>query len=974
MKHFFTLFIIISISFLNIQHLLAQDDGTWEYVAAETFNGGDGNPGDPYQINSAEQLALFAKYLNEGSTYTDFYSKNYVLTNDIDLSGREWIPIANYDQRAFFGIFDGNKKTIRGMTIEDYNYQNGSEIYIGLFGCISGGAKIYDLILSEGSIKVLNLSLLSYTGGVVGYSLGSTPTEITNCRSSVDIVNNNARTFTGGIIGRSNSGIMISDCSNSGTITGNASSNSSNTGGIIGHCEQIGATIQNCINYGDVMSISAGGDGGITAGGIVGNIKGGYNNITIEKCINHGKISGSGEYNHSGGILGYLFSEGTPTLFDMIECTNNGTVTGTGNKSYIGGLIGFAQNFNSGTGTINIVQSMNNGAVSMENTANVDSQVGGIIGHASSLVSGSAINLNYCTNLGNVNGDIIYAGGLIGAAGYSSSSGDITVNDCYSHSLIKTANTTNAGGIIGYIEDGNISISKCYASGSITANNTYVTGGLLGKMNAGNVSIEYSIAAQFILTGKENSVNRIMGEYSASTLLNQNFAYDGMLLNGALISSAGSASGENGASKTIEDLHNINTYQTDLGWDISEINSPSSSEWLIWDYTSYPYFSFQSTPVSISTLNPLELSLSALRSSDSLQIRNSKNQRIAVLPALSDGQNTFDLTLTDMQFAVGDTVYFVNYESEKSGSYPVFAQCGDLPEGRIIVFVDIPVNNALVAIYRIEPEEKEIVPVDTARYDGGMYYSDNLSLGEYLVSVENVSGYLPTYHTNALIWNQADTVRLKSGGAMTEVNVKLNKIPEIESGDITIEGNVYDASSIKARVALNSTVGIYRSTKSAQKSEDWELVRKVRPDANGYYRFDNLPADVYKVVIDLPGYTLQGNGIEIDAKAGNIYTANDFMVDDVHKTINDVTTSAPVYESAQLNIYPNPFDGEIRISGLEGSYVIRIYDLLGRVVIHKKGSAGEEVLDLGRLPSGIYIIFLEAGGTTVSRKIIKVNE
>lgn len=53
----------------------------------DKFAAGDGTQGNPFQIETAAQLAYFAKTVNEGEAYLHKY---IVLTADIDLANKEW--------------------------------------------------------------------------------------------------------------------------------------------------------------------------------------------------------------------------------------------------------------------------------------------------------------------------------------------------------------------------------------------------------------------------------------------------------------------------------------------------------------------------------------------------------------------------------------------------------------------------------------------------------------------------------------------------------------------------------------------------------------------------------------------------------------------------------------------------------------------------------------------------------------------
>jgi len=113
------------------------------------------------------------------------WSKNIVLTADIDLSGITLSPIGTHTT-PFTGSFDGNGYVIYNATIDvpDSNY-------VGLFGFIY-----------KGNVKKLGLSSASitgcdYVGGIAGMNLGG---EITSCYVTGSI---NGKLYVGGLVGYS---------------------------------------------------------------------------------------------------------------------------------------------------------------------------------------------------------------------------------------------------------------------------------------------------------------------------------------------------------------------------------------------------------------------------------------------------------------------------------------------------------------------------------------------------------------------------------------------------------------------------------------------------------------------------------------------------------------------------------------------------------------------------------------------------
>jgi hypothetical protein len=78
--------------------------------------------------------------------------------------------------------------------------------------------------------------------------------------------------------------------------------------------------------------------------------------------------------------------------------------------------------------------------------------------------------------------------------------------------------------------------------------------------------------------------------------------------------------------------------------------------------------------------------------------------------------------------------------------------------------------------------------------------------------------------------------------------------------------------------------------------------------------------------------------------------------------------------AAQVSIYPNPATTEIRLTAENESIVaVQLADLEGRTVMRERfGSQKNVVLNVGRLPAGVYVCNVEfASGNAVKRLIIK---
>ena len=258
------------------------ETNVWDGTIASGFAGGDGTQGNPFQIETAAQLAHFAKTVNEGEAYLHKY---IVLTADIDLANKEWTPIGNYSN-PFKGNFNGDNHTVTGMQI------SGESDRVGLFGeCtkFNDNSAIKNITVKDSVICGKN-----FVGAIVGYA---EEINIENCRSIGNTIN--GKTDVGGICGKIGGYSVgkVSQCYNSSKVTGRG-----RTGGIAG----MGGIAENCLNTGEIMIINKPYQS--ACGGIFGIFDDTTTSATITACVNLGKVSGGESF---GGIVGSTDSEST---------------------------------------------------------------------------------------------------------------------------------------------------------------------------------------------------------------------------------------------------------------------------------------------------------------------------------------------------------------------------------------------------------------------------------------------------------------------------------------------------------------------------------------------------------------------------------------------------------------------------------------------------------------------------------------
>lgn len=232
---------------------------------------GQGN----YTVTSAEGLKNLAKLVNEQWNL----GINITLTADIDLSGIDWTPIGIDYNHRYAGTFDGNGKTITGLTVTT------SDQYAGLFGYIIG--TVQNVTLK--GVKIESKHDVGSAGGVAGWSYGN----IENCSVSGSVSCSGSHSIAGGVVGYQSGG-FLTGCSSSATV---------NAGGVAGGVAGLtdsGATLTACYATGDVTleSINSGGN-------FVGGVVGSNTSSTLKACYAWGKVTGSGSGTvYVGGVTG----------------------------------------------------------------------------------------------------------------------------------------------------------------------------------------------------------------------------------------------------------------------------------------------------------------------------------------------------------------------------------------------------------------------------------------------------------------------------------------------------------------------------------------------------------------------------------------------------------------------------------------------------------------------------------------------
>ena len=122
-----------------------------------------------YQIGTAEELAWLSAKIDTGS----MSDMSAVLTADIDLNNKNFMPIAN-NGREYRGVFDGQDHVIYNVLIE----KDGFIEFAAVFGTISNGSTVKNLGVESATIKNTAETVRSIAGFCSVVSAGA---KIENC-------------------------------------------------------------------------------------------------------------------------------------------------------------------------------------------------------------------------------------------------------------------------------------------------------------------------------------------------------------------------------------------------------------------------------------------------------------------------------------------------------------------------------------------------------------------------------------------------------------------------------------------------------------------------------------------------------------------------------------------------------------------------------------------------------------------------
>jgi len=215
---------------------------------------------------------------------------------------------------------------------------------------------------------------------------------------------------------------------------------------------------------------------------------------------------------------------------------------------------------------------------------------------------------------------------------------------------------------------------------------------------------------------------------------------------------------------------------------------------------------------------------------------------------------------------------------------------------------------------------------------------NNMEMGAfYEVTLGNVTLYVP--QSSISLYQAADVWK------------DFGKI--LAAADGIISGTVNGAPA-------GTAVQLWLSPDGTTKSDPagYTLVATTTTDANGKYKFNNLPLGIYMVIVMMSGHTSQPSNPITLAKGETASDVN-FTVKDGRITPDGITGAGEIQHANPLRAWVH--NGLLHITGLIPGETVSIYSATGGLVHHSIATINEADISLG--VQGVYIV--RAGSNSV---------
>lgn len=291
-----------------------------------------------------------------------------------------------------------------------------------------------------------------------------------------------------------------------------------------------------------------------------------------------------------------------------------------------------------------------------------------------------------------------------------------------------------------------------------------------------------------------------------------------------------------------------------------------------------------------------------------------------------------------------------------------------------------PLVNQKVYLIRYDSVAQTLFAADSSITDanGNYFFCGVTDSVVFLKAAPDSATYpleMPTYADTVLFWSQAIAFHpFASLPILHNFQTRAGMNP----GGPGFIGGLITQGANKVSAVGDPVPGLTIVLKEVSSGDVYAV---TRTDANGYFRFGNLPFGDYQVIPDKPAVSITNvPQVSLTAQVPG-RDSLDFRLNSTFLELFVASAVTPGRTASGVTLSPNPFSGDIQLQvALTADAVLewRIVDLLGQVV---EGDAPAASLPAGRhqwriaqaLAPGIYFVEVRLNGSTSLQKILKAR-
>ena len=279
----------------------------------------------------------------------------------------------------------------------------------------------------------------------------------------------------------------------------------------------------------------------------------------------------------------------------------------------------------------------------------------------------------------------------------------------------------------------------------------------------------------------------------------------------------------------------------------------------------------------------------------------------------------------------------------------------------------------MMLLYEQTPDG--LVAIEKAPIADGDYLFEGLEKGDYLLYAlpkPSQSFGIPAYHGNDVAWQNGSWITVS--GHSAEVNLELEPIAPYNTGSANITGtilqgtdntynpDVFDDEWFPTKAAGDPARNISILLFDQQMNPmDFRLSNQ-----QGTFSFEQMEFGSYFIKVEKAG--LHADSVLVVLDASNSNANLDFVLNQ-----GQILSSETVVENIDLQIFPNPVSGSLKIQSACKIESIELFSLTGQKLnIDKQANIENTIVDFSGIPTGVYVLQIEVGGRMVIEKITKL--